>query len=425
MAEIGDVARSTVEGARQQFQEQIDFLRRKLNLPSETWRDIQRAAHDRAFVVAGATKADLLYDLRKAVDQAVQGGSIGEFRKGFAEIVAKHGWTGWTGEGSKAGEAWRTRVIYQTNLMTSYAAGRRAQLLAPDLVKRRPFWRYVHNDSVTHPRPHHKQWGDMRLTLRHDHPFWETHFPPNGWGCKCRVVAVAAPGDGDATTPPDGWDAIDPRTGAPAGIDEGWDYAPGARADDDLRSFVQEKLIDYPPAISAALSRDVNRYINAEQAVPEFVRQVLTDGQRTDPLWLGFVERPDWIAQAVGVDAKGYTVLLPADAPRHVQASHGFDGGGQRPAQPFYPGNQPRQLTRPAGARKGSPCSNAHSPQPPWPVRCFWPVVPPARRPLPARCSPTPACKAWPCPAPTGWRCCPPRRSKPALPALKWPPTRP
>jgi hypothetical protein len=334
VAEIGDAARSTIEGARQEFLEQIEFLRRKLNLPSETWRDIQRAAHDRAFVVAGATKADLLHDLRKAVDKAVQGGSIGEFRKNFAEIVAKHGWTGWTGEGTKAGEAWRTRVIYQTNLMTSYAAGRRAQLLDPDLVKRRPFWRYVHNDSVTHPRPHHKRWGDMRLTLRHDDPFWNTHFPPNGWGCKCRVVAVAAPSDGDATVPPEGWAEADPATGAPVGIDEGWDYAPGARADDDLRTFVQEKLIDYPPAISKALSADVNRYINADDKVPDFVRDVLADRQRRDPLWLGFVERPDWIAETLDVDTKGYAVLLPADAPRHVQASHGFDGGGQRPAQP-------------------------------------------------------------------------------------------
>ena len=119
MAEIGDAARSSVEGARQAFQEQIDFFRRKLNLPSETWRDIQQAAHDRAFMVSGAAKADLLAELRKAVDQAVQGGSIGEFRKNFADIVEKHGWTGWTGEGSKAGEAWRTRLIYQTNLMTS------------------------------------------------------------------------------------------------------------------------------------------------------------------------------------------------------------------------------------------------------------------------------------------------------------------
>ena len=23
-----------------------------------------------------------------------------------------------------------------------------------------------------------------------DHPFWEAHYPPNGWGCKCRVSAI-------------------------------------------------------------------------------------------------------------------------------------------------------------------------------------------------------------------------------------------
>ncbi|CAM3352100.1 phage minor head protein [Paracidovorax anthurii] len=361
MAEIGDGARFTVDGVRQQFQEQIDFFRRKLNLPSETWRDIQRAAHDRAFMVAGTARADLLADLRQAMDKAVQGGSIGEFRKQFASIVAQRGWTGWTGEGSQAGEAWRTRVIYQTNVATSYAAGRRAQLLDPALLSRRPFWRYVHNDSVSHPRPLHKRWGDMRLTLRHDHPFWTTHFPPNGWGCKCRVVAAAAPTESDAIAPPAGWDAIDPRTGAEAGIDEGWDYAPGARTDDDLRAFVQEKLISYPPAISTALSRDVNRYINAEQLVPDFVRDVLGDRQRRDPLWLGFVERPDWLAKATDVDTQGYTLLLPADAPRHVQASHGFDGGGQRPpvpedfAQIESVLNDPDQLRPGEMSRQGNP----------------------------------------------------------------------
>ena len=57
MAEIGDDARSSVAGARQQFQEQIDFFRRKLNLPSETYRDIQRAAHDRGVLLAGATRS--------------------------------------------------------------------------------------------------------------------------------------------------------------------------------------------------------------------------------------------------------------------------------------------------------------------------------------------------------------------------------
>ena len=334
--EIGDTARSTVDGTRRQFQEQIDFLRRKLNLPSESWRDIQSAAHDRAFVVAGATKADLLHDLRKAVDQAVKGGSIGEFRKNFAEIVAKHGWTGWTGEGTKAGEAWRTRVIYQTNLMTSYAAGRRAQLLDPDLVERRPFWRYVHNDSVTHPRPQHKRWGDMKLTLRHDHPFWETHFPPNGWGCKCRVVAVAAPGDGDGTEPPEGWAQTDPATGAPVGIDEGWGYAPGARADNELRSFVQDKLIDYPPAIERMLSVDVNRHLNTTERITDFVQRVRDGSLRNEDLWMGFVE-PEAAARikaATGQDVDSYMVLLPEDNVRHTYREHRWDGKGQRPVVP-------------------------------------------------------------------------------------------
>lgn len=336
MADIGNAARSTVDGVRQQFQEQIDFLRRKLNLPSESWRDIQSAAHDRAFVVAGATKADLLHDLRKAVDQAVKGGSIGEFRKNFAEIVAKHGWTGWTGEGTKAGEAWRTRVIYQTNLMTSYAAGRRAQLLDPDLVERRPFWRYVHNDSVTHPRPQHKRWGDMKLTLRHDHPFWETHFPPNGWGCKCRVVAVAAPGDGDGTEPPEGWAQTDPATGAPVGIDEGWGYAPGARADNELRSFVQDKLIDYPPAIERMLSVDVNRHLNTTERITDFVQRVRDGSLRNEDLWMGFVE-PEAAARikaATGQDVDSYMVLLPEDNVRHTYREHRWDGKGQRPVEP-------------------------------------------------------------------------------------------
>jgi hypothetical protein len=31
---------------------------------------------------------------------------------------------------------------------------------------------------------------------------------------------------------------------------------------------------------------------------------------------------------------RGYLLLLPADAPRHVQGAHEFDGKGQRPAQP-------------------------------------------------------------------------------------------
>lgn len=317
------------------FQAQIEFLRTKLRLPSERWDDIQRQAHDRAFMVAGAAKADLVADLHQAVvDAASDGRGLEAFRRDFKAIVAKHGWTGWTGEGTREGEAWRTRVIYQTNMSTSYWAGRRAQMTDPDYLRLRPYWRYIHSDAVMHPRPHHLAWHG--LTLRHDHPFWASHFPPNGWGCQCRVVTVSAR-EGQASAqaglgePPEGWDAPDVKTGAPVGIDKGFDYAPGSGLDTPLRRLVQDKLIRYPQAITRALTMDVNHYINASADVVGFVEGVLADSSRRDPLWLGFVENPQALGEVLGVDVNGFLVLVPADAPRHIQRHHEWDGGTQRP----------------------------------------------------------------------------------------------
>ncbi len=312
------------------FDEQIEFFRQKLNLPTDRWDDVKRSGHDRAFIVAGAAKADLLQDLRAAVARAIEEGrGIEAFRKDFREIVKKHGWTGWTGEGTKAGEAWRTRVIYQTNMATSYAAGRYRQLTDPDFLRLRPYWRYVHSDSVLHPRPHHKHWGDMRLTLRHDHPFWQTHFPPNGWGCRCRVVPVAAPEADAATAPPDGWDDTNPKTGAPLGIDKGFDYQPGASVDMPLREMVSNKLINYPPAIASALTRDVNRWIDARTNVAEFAVEALANTQFSKDLWLGFVDAAR-LQPVAKDDLTGYLVLLRADGIRHTERTHQFDGGTQR-----------------------------------------------------------------------------------------------
>lgn len=314
------------------FAEQVAFFRQKLNLPSERWDDIMRQAHDKAFIVAGAQGADLLLDLRMSLIKAIeQGTGIEAFRKDFREIVAKHGWTGWTGEESQARTAWRTKVIYQTNMATSYAAGRWQQLNDPELLKVMPYWQYVHDDSVIHPRLLHQSWNG--LTLPHDHPFWLTHFGPNGWGCKCRVKAVTkakfmqavANGRGPASAPP---------PGSTEGIDDGFQYAPGSNIDMSLRQAVQDKLITYPPAISKALTVDVNKRINADEQIPDFVNRARTDGKVIEPLFLGFVEDPAKTSHLLGQDITGYMVTLPGSATRHVEKSHGRDGKTQRPPEP-------------------------------------------------------------------------------------------
>ena len=210
------------------FPEQVAFFRGKLGdlVPTATWRDLWKGAHDRAFMVAGAARADLLADLAAAVDAAIAGGeTLDQFRARFGQIVQRQGWQGWTGSGSAAGRAWRTRIIYTTNQATSYAAGRLAQLRAF------PLWVYRHGASRD-PRPQHLAWDG--LVLPADHPFWRTHYPPSAWNCSCYVVgardmdaALRRGGKAGYTAPPKGWDARDSRGRLP-GVDEGWDYMPGA-----------------------------------------------------------------------------------------------------------------------------------------------------------------------------------------------------
>ncbi len=165
------------------FKEAVDYFRNKVNLPTKTYRDIQHGAHTKAFVVAGATKEDLLADFRSAIDKAISlGTSLQEFRKDFDNIVKQHGWS------YKGSRGWRSKTIYATNIQTAYAAGRYKQMTDPDVLKRRPYWQYLVGDSKKH-RKEHLKWNGLILPA--NDPFWETHYPPNGWGCKCRVRSLS------------------------------------------------------------------------------------------------------------------------------------------------------------------------------------------------------------------------------------------
>jgi hypothetical protein len=61
---------------------------------------------------------------------------------------------------------------------------------------------------------------------------------------------VREPKDGDKTKPPAGWDTKDGK-GLLPGIDKGWNYAPGAKANDEqLRRFVEEKAAKLPEQLA-------------------------------------------------------------------------------------------------------------------------------------------------------------------------------
>lgn len=217
------------------FSQAIDFYRSKIKLPTSGWTDIWQEQHSHAFVVAGAAHDALVEDFYNAIQKAKwEGGGYDEFRTRFDEIVAKHGWA------HNGAPGWRSKVIYDTNITQAYNAGRYKQMVA--LKEFRPFWRYRHT-SIEHPRLTHKAWDG--LTLSADDPWWDTHMPQNGWGCKCRVDSLSRTEakqiwdkegkSGPDTAPPIEWEdrivgknGSNPRTvRVPKGIDPGFAYNPG------------------------------------------------------------------------------------------------------------------------------------------------------------------------------------------------------
>lgn len=292
---------SDVQGAfRLPFKGQLAFHRQKLNLPTSSYDDVLAQHHDRAFVVAGAMKADLLADLRVAIDKAMaEGKSLQWFRQEFDSIVERRGWTGWTGEGSKGGEAWRTRVIFHTNLNAAHAAGRYAQLTQPEMLRRRPYWRYVHR-SVENPRHHHKAWHG--LVLRADDPWWASHYPPNGFGCQCIIEAVnerelkrLGKSGPDSAPPSPLVEHVNRTTGevikVPQGIQPGWDAAPGATVAASALKVQASKLGRLEHGLARAHVDELvasplfGRFVRG-QVSGEFPVAVLKEADRA---WLGSV----------------------------------------------------------------------------------------------------------------------------------------
>lgn len=66
------------------------------------------------------------------------------------------------------------------------SAERYQQLKEPDLINYYPYWKYVCNG--TQITPCHLEYSG--LVLRHDDPWWDAHFPPDGPNCRCRVTSA-------------------------------------------------------------------------------------------------------------------------------------------------------------------------------------------------------------------------------------------
>lgn len=226
------------------FTEAIEFFLSKQTIPTQRWSDLLAEEHDVAFMVAGIMQADFLSDMRSAVDKAIaEGMGRDEFGQAIDQMIERYGWN------PKGGRDWRLSLIYGTNLRTAYSAGRYRQQTQPETLKARPYWQWLHGDS-RFPRPLHRA---LHLKIfPADDPFWQTMYPPCGFGCKCSVVTLSQR-DIDRenltveTAPEIGKHAeFNTPDGTPQWLevnaDPGWDSAPGATPTERKQALYSQAL---------------------------------------------------------------------------------------------------------------------------------------------------------------------------------------
>lgn len=231
----------------------VAYFRAKGFAISDDWQDVWTRANARAFTVAKAAQMDVLTAIRNEVDAALsQGLTTKQFQANLKPQLEKLGWWGKKevdGREVQLGSPYRLNTIYRQNLQTAYMAGRYRRMLSR--TKTHPYWQYVAiDDGQTRPA-HARLRGKV---FRFDDPIWDIIYPPNGWGCRCRVRALTeaqvkamgitvengegyihrfdtetvARGTGEVLTMPHA--RIDLPDGSSMSPDLGWAYSPGEAA---------------------------------------------------------------------------------------------------------------------------------------------------------------------------------------------------
>ena len=174
--------------------EVLRYWRDKNLEPGFDYRDVWESEHDHAFTAAKVMRADVLEGIQAHLETAfADGQTYRDWSKDVESTLRELGW--WepqkvvdpeTGKTVTVKPPHRLETIFQTNMRTARAVGQRERIERN--VRSRPYLVYTLGPSARH-RPEHLAWHG--LTLPVDDPFWGTHWPPNGWRCKCGVRAVS------------------------------------------------------------------------------------------------------------------------------------------------------------------------------------------------------------------------------------------
>lgn len=274
--------------------EVVEYFDRRPSVPTFDWRDLAPHEHALAHTVAKTAGLNVIDELRDAIRKAVVDRvPFEQFRDELIPLLRKKGWWGEkkvrddrTGELVKAqlGSLRRLQIIYWANVHSAHAAGEWKRIERNKEFL--PFLTYVASVSER-KRPLHLSW--VGITLPVDDAWWRSHYPPNGWNCKCSVRQIGDREAGrlhrqygkDKAPPIDERDWLNKRTGqiekVPAGIDPGWQTNSGLLRDRTITGQLQGALDRMPEEARRAAVAKL-----AAHPVADYVRDTLGALRRSE-----------------------------------------------------------------------------------------------------------------------------------------------
>jgi len=252
------------------------YFRDKGLKPAFSWLDVWGQEHAYAFTIAKAVDAELLTTFKASIEKAIASGQGFEtWRAGLIPELQRLGWYGkrrvddptgqWKSKEIDFSSPRRLETIFWSNVRSANAAGQWERIQRTKAGA--PYILYVRTTSGE-PRKEHLAWAGLILPV--DDPFWRTHFPPNGWHCKCSVRHITAR-EADRLDKSGGYQRTAPdvvtkpfvnrRSGevmhVPVGIDPGWGTNPGLSRARTLVENLTMRLDEAGPEAAKARIKEI------------------------------------------------------------------------------------------------------------------------------------------------------------------------
>lgn len=155
-------------------EEALAYWRRKVPVTKQDFDALTQEMQALAFTASGVHRLEDLQAVSDAIGRAIANGTtLDQFRSEVGDLLKNR--------------RHHIETVFRTNTQTAYNVGRykRQMETAGDL----PYWRYsAVNDSRTRPT-HRAMHGRVWPA---SHPVWDTWYPPNGYRCRCSVIAMTA-----------------------------------------------------------------------------------------------------------------------------------------------------------------------------------------------------------------------------------------